>query len=254
MRALEEKGKEWAWRKTKSEKEGKISPFISPRIIKSRPLDCIQWKSTAGSLEARLTVEIKDLFKNLTQRLRFGRDETSRTLMMKGHCASIKGVVLESTSHFPRHHVSSRNETTAPEKADTGDETSRPLIRHSPCHTYHNPARPWHGLEAQNHDLELTVKDSHAWSLQTHRDLELATKGGHAWSQMTQLRPRVDLQRLSCLAPAKSSHLELATKDGHAWSQWRGDDLDLTLNDCHAWSPLSYHGLQLAIKDDHAWS
>ena len=58
--------------------------------------------------------------------------------------------------------MSSRNETTAPEKADTRDEASRPLIRHSPCHTYHNPARPRRGRKAQNQDLELIAKNGYA--------------------------------------------------------------------------------------------
>ena len=94
---------------------------------------------------------------------------------------------------------------TAPEKADIGDEASHPLIRHIPCHTCHNPAHPRHGREVQNHDLELTAENDHALSPQTHRDLELAIRDGHAWSQMMWLCPRVDFQRLSCLAPTKSS-------------------------------------------------
>ena len=70
MKALREKGKEWAWGKTesqKSEKEGKISLFISLRIIKSRPLDYVQYKSTTGDLETRSTIGIKDRFKILNQ-------------------------------------------------------------------------------------------------------------------------------------------------------------------------------------------
>ena len=67
--------------------KGKISLFISPRIIKSRSLDRAQWKSTVEGLEARSTVEIKDLFKNLSQRLRSRGDEMSRTLMMRGRAA-----------------------------------------------------------------------------------------------------------------------------------------------------------------------
>ena len=52
----------------KNESEGKMSPFISPRRIKSRPLDHVQYKSTAEDSETRSTVGIKGLFKNLNQR------------------------------------------------------------------------------------------------------------------------------------------------------------------------------------------
>ena len=42
-------------------------------------------------------------------------------------CTIIKGAVLESTCHFPRHHVSLKNESMAPAKADAEDEASHPL-------------------------------------------------------------------------------------------------------------------------------
>ena len=71
----------------KSWREGKISPFISEIIIKSRPLDHVQQKSTAGGLKTTSTAEIKDLFKILNQWLQSEQDETSRALMMKGHVA-----------------------------------------------------------------------------------------------------------------------------------------------------------------------
>ena len=54
----------------KSEKEGKISPFISPGRIKSRPLDRAQHTSMARGSKTRSTVGIKGLFRNLNQRSR----------------------------------------------------------------------------------------------------------------------------------------------------------------------------------------
>ena len=68
----------------KSEKEGKISPFISPSRIKSRPLDHAQRTSTAEGSETRSTVRIRGLFRNLNQWSRSQENETSYTLMMGG--------------------------------------------------------------------------------------------------------------------------------------------------------------------------
>ena len=68
----------------KSEKEGKISPFISQRRIKSRPLDRAQRISTAEGLETRSMVGIIGLFKNLNQRSRSQENGMSYTLMMGG--------------------------------------------------------------------------------------------------------------------------------------------------------------------------
>ena len=48
--------------KKKKKKKGKISPFISPRKIKSRPLDYVQYGSTASGSETRSIVGIKSLF------------------------------------------------------------------------------------------------------------------------------------------------------------------------------------------------
>ena len=56
-------GKETDSEWQKNEREGKISPFISPRKIKSRPLDHVQYESMAGGSETRSMVEIKSLFK-----------------------------------------------------------------------------------------------------------------------------------------------------------------------------------------------
>ena len=71
----------------KNGKKGKISPFISLRIIKSRQLDHVQWKSMAGVSEARSRVEIEDLLKNLNPQLQSGQNKTSCTLMIRG-CAT----------------------------------------------------------------------------------------------------------------------------------------------------------------------
>ena len=68
----------------KSVREGKISPFISPRKIKSRPLDYVQYESTARGSETRSTVGIKSLSKNSNQRTQSQGNEASRTLMMRG--------------------------------------------------------------------------------------------------------------------------------------------------------------------------
>ena len=54
----------------KNEKDEKVSPFIGPRKIKSRPLDYVQYKSTARGSKTRLTVGIKSLSKIQTN----GRD------------------------------------------------------------------------------------------------------------------------------------------------------------------------------------
>ena len=58
-----ENGKETNNEMQKSEKERKISPFISPRRIKSRPLDHVQYASTVGGSETRSTVGIKGFFR-----------------------------------------------------------------------------------------------------------------------------------------------------------------------------------------------
>ena len=59
------KNKETNSERQKSKKKGKILPFISPRRIKSRPLDQVQYTSIAGGSETRSTVGIKSLFRNL---------------------------------------------------------------------------------------------------------------------------------------------------------------------------------------------
>ena len=61
-------GKETDGERQKSENEGKISHFISPRKIKSRPLDYGQYESMARGSEARSTVGIRSLFRNSNQR------------------------------------------------------------------------------------------------------------------------------------------------------------------------------------------
>ena len=68
---------ERVWRNTdgeirKNEKEGKVSPFIGPRKIKSRSLDYVQYELTTRGLETRLIVGIKTLFKNPNQQSRSG--------------------------------------------------------------------------------------------------------------------------------------------------------------------------------------
>ena len=68
----------------KSEREGKPLPFISPGRIKSRPLDHVQYTSTAEDSETRSMVGINGLFRNLNQRSRSKESETSHTLMMRG--------------------------------------------------------------------------------------------------------------------------------------------------------------------------
>ena len=49
-------------RRVKSEKEGKVSLFITPRIIKFRLLDFAQYKSMIRGLGTRSTIGIRDLF------------------------------------------------------------------------------------------------------------------------------------------------------------------------------------------------
>ena len=68
----------------KSVKEGKISPFIGPRKIKSRSLDYVQYESMARGSKTRLTVGIKSLFKNPNQRTLSRGNEASHTLIMRG--------------------------------------------------------------------------------------------------------------------------------------------------------------------------
>ena len=82
--SVNKNGKETNSERQKSEKEGKILPFISPRRIKSRPLDHVQYTSTVGGSETRSTVGIKGLFRNLNQWSRSRGSETSYTLMMRG--------------------------------------------------------------------------------------------------------------------------------------------------------------------------
>ena len=76
----------------------------------------------------------------------------------------------------------------ASEKADTEDEASRPLSRLFVTPITAQPI-PLGGLWAPNDDRELTIKGSHARSLQIHLDLELAIRDRHTWSQMMQLWP-----------------------------------------------------------------
>ena len=68
----EQRGDEKYGERKKSVKEGKISPFINPRRIKSEPLDYVYYESTARGSETRSTVGIKSLFKNPNQWSRFG--------------------------------------------------------------------------------------------------------------------------------------------------------------------------------------
>ena len=66
------KEKERVWRNIDGEmqkngEEGKVSHFTGPRKIKSRPLDYVQYESTARGSETRSTVGIKSFFKNPNQ-------------------------------------------------------------------------------------------------------------------------------------------------------------------------------------------
>ena len=82
--SVNKKGNETNSERKKSEKEGKTLPFISPRRIKSKPLDHVQYTSTAGGSETRSTAGIRGLFKSLNQRSWSRESETSYTLMMRG--------------------------------------------------------------------------------------------------------------------------------------------------------------------------
>ena len=167
---------------------------------------------------------------------------------------SIKGTEFESTCHFPRHHMSSRNETTAPEKADTEDKASRPLIRHSllylpwsspsPMWTRGSKSRPW--IDSQRRSC-LVSANSLRPRFGYQRSPCLVSDDvvtGLSWLSTTAiLGPRKVIATSSW--PLKEAILGL---------EWRGNDLDLTFNDCHTWSRLSYRDLELAISDGHAWS
>ena len=203
----------------KSGKEGKFSPFISPRIIKSKSLDRIQWKSMAGGLEERSMVKLKDLFKNLNQWLRFGRDEMPRTLMMRGRAAQalkapcsnqratsrgttclqeMKRQLLKKLTQETRYHVLWSDTLSAipatiqpiPDmdlrlKITTLNWSSKTIMLgpYKLIATSNWPSKmAMHGLRWRGYRLELTFNDCHAWPPQSHHNLELAAKGGHAWS------------------------------------------------------------------------
>ena len=108
---------------------------------------------------------------------------------------------------------------TAPEKADIGDEASRPLILHT------LPVIPATIQPIPDMDLRFEITTLN-WP-----------------SKIVILGPRKVIETSNW--PLKATMLG---------SEWRGDDLDLTINDCHSWSSLSYHDLELAIKDGHTWS
>ena len=59
--------------------------------------------------------------------------------------------------------VSSKPEKVASVKADTGDEASLPLSK-LPIILATVQPDPYEGLSADDNDLDLTVKDGHAWS------------------------------------------------------------------------------------------
>ena len=150
-------------------------------------------------MKTRSTAGIEDLSKSLNQWLRYEQYKTSRTLMMRVRAAR----VLKASCSNGR--ASSQCTTCLWEtkwwllKSQHG----RWGVRSS--HACHNLVCSRHGLESQNYNLKLTVNDGHTWSPLSHCDLELAIKDCHAWSQVTWLRPRVDSERLSCLAPLRSS-------------------------------------------------
>ena len=51
----------------------------------------------------------------------------------------------------------------------------------APYHTCHSTTKSLRGQLAQDNDLDLTIKDGHARSLQTHYDHDLAIKDRHTW-------------------------------------------------------------------------
>ena len=126
--------RKWGKRQTangrKNEREGKISHFISPRRIKSRPLDHAQYESKVGNSEARSTVGIKGLFKKFKPTVKISiRQSVTCPNDERRAAQALKEPDLNRRVSSLRHHMSSTSETAASAKTDTEEKASRPLNR-----------------------------------------------------------------------------------------------------------------------------